>query len=267
MKKSSARIAVLLLLAMSILAACGGAKSTSPTAPAAGDGSLDRVKKAGKLVICVDDAYAPMEFRDEKGALIGFDVDLMAAVATKIGVTTDWKATAWDGIIPSLKSKQCDMIVSSMNITDERKQEVNFTDAYLQMGQILMVAKGNSKGIKTLNDLQGKTIAVQIGTTNAEAAKAVKGATVKEFDTFPLAMQEVAAGRADATIADTPIGKFYLVQNPGKGEVVGAEIDPLPVGGAIRKEDNQLREAVNKAVTEMNKDGSMQKLKDKWFGK
>ncbi len=261
MKKSSALVAVILLLAMSVLTACSSSSSGG------GDGSLDRVKKAGKLVICVDDAYAPMEFHDEKGNLVGFDVDMMAVVAEKLGVKSEWKPTAWDGIIASLKSKQCDMIVSSMNITDERKKEVNFTDAYHQMGQVMMVAKGNPKKLNTLKDLEGKTIAVQIGTTNAEAAKAVKGATVKEFDTFPMAMQEVANGRADATIADTPVGKYYLVQNPNLGEVVGAEIDPLPVGGAIRKEDNQLREAVNKALADMTKDGTMEKTKAKWFGK
>lgn len=257
------RFAVLMAagLALVLLAGCGAAGGSG------GDGSLDRVKKAGKLVIGVDDAYAPMEFRDDAGNIVGFDVDMMAEVGKRLGVSVEWQPTAWDGIISSLTSKQFDVIVSSMNITEERQKEVNFSDPYLMMGQVLIVAKGNPKGIQTLDDMKGKTFAVQIGTTNEEAAKAVEGATITVFDTFPQAMEDVANGRADATIADTPIGKYYLVQNPGKGEAVGAEIDPLPVGIAIRKEDNQLREAINKALKDMQADGAMDKLKATWFGK
>lgn len=261
--RNRSRIGWVLLSALFLTLVLAGCGSSSGA-----DDSLNRVKQAGKLVIGVDDAYAPMEFRDENGNLVGFDIDMMAEVGKRLGVEIEWQPTAWDGIIPALVTKQFDVIVSSMNITEERQKEVNFSDPYLHMGQMLMVASGNPHNITTPADLKGKVVAVQIGTTNETYARSIEGvAEVRVFDTFPMAFEEVLSGRAHATVADTPIGVEFVMNNPGKAELVGEEIDPLPVGIAIRKEDNALRAELNKILKSMQEDGTMDQLKAKWFKK
>lgn len=255
-------VAVLLVGA---LAGCGGAKKEPAKEEPKGDGSLARVKAAGKITFGTDDTYPPFEFRNDKNELVGFDIDLATEIAKRLGVTAEFKPTAWDGIIPSLVGKQYDAIISGMNITEDRLKEVNFSDAYLAAGQVIVVKKDNTT-VSGVKDLEGKRIAVQIGTTNEEAARKIKDANVVTFNSFVDAFTDVANGRSLAVIVDEPVGRYYTTLQPDVYKVVGDAFDRAPVGIAIRKEDVELVNAVNKALADMKADGAFAAIAKKWFG-
>jgi polar amino acid transport system substrate-binding protein len=124
---------------------------------AADDGSWTRVKKEGKLTIGIDDAFPPMEFRNDKNELVGFDIDASKEVAKRLGIKVEHIPTVWDTVILSLKSKKFDIVWSAMSITSEREKEISFTKPYIMEKQVIVVKKGNKK-IKALKDLSEATI-------------------------------------------------------------------------------------------------------------
>jgi polar amino acid transport system substrate-binding protein len=161
-----------------------------------------------------------------------------------------------------------------MNSTDERKQQVDFVD-YLKVGQSLLVPAGNPQNIKTLDDLSGKAVAVQLGTTNAEtlAAKNTEftnaGKAAIDIQTFQAdsdAFQQLSLGRVQVFFTDSPVVVYYntLPENKGKFDIGGTPIDPIPIGIAIRKEDTTLKTAVQAAIDAMYADGSLKAIVDKW---
>lgn len=275
MKKSSAFLMVILLLAISLLAACGGAKTEAPKAEAekpaaapAGDGSLDRVKKAGALKIAIEAAYPPMEYIDADGkTFIGFDVDYAKALAAKLGVKADFQNVAWDGILTGLTSGRYDVIISSMNITDERKKEANFVE-YVKMSQVFVSRDGVA--VKTEADLAGKIIAVQAETTShimVDELKKAKVKDIKEIRSFPTGTDtfiELKNKRADVVVIDEPVGRYFAKKENLK--VTGQAATPEPVGIAMKKADIELMKAIEKAVADLKADGTLKKLSDQWFG-
>lgn len=268
MKKSSRFLLVILLLASVALAACGGKKSETPAA--SGDGSLDRVKTAKKLVVAIDAAYPPMEFVDADGkTYIGFDIEYGRALAKKLGVEAEFKAVDWDGILTGLKAKHYDVIISSMNITEERLKEVAFVE-YVKMSQVFVSREGVE--VKTEKDLAGKIIAVQAETTSHIMVDELKAGKVKEikeirsFKTATDAFTELKNKRADVIVIDEPVGRYYAKDDTKAYKITGQAVAPEPVGIAIRKEDVQLQTALTKAVADLKSDGTYLELSKKWFG-
>jgi polar amino acid transport system substrate-binding protein len=230
---------------------------------------------AGKLVWCVDVSYPPEEsFKADGVTAEGSDIDIANAIGKRFGVTTEIDNTSFTGIIPALTGKKCDLIISGMNDTAERAKQVSFVD-YLNVGQGLLVKAGNPKSIKTLEDLSGKAVSVQLGTTNKDALDAenvkLKAAAkpqidIQTFDQDTDAFQQLAIGRVDAYSGDSPVCAYYaaLPANAGKFEVGGNPIAPAPIGIAIRKEDTDLKAAVQTAIDAMYADGTMKSIVDKW---
>jgi polar amino acid transport system substrate-binding protein len=224
----------------------------------------DRVKSAGKITIGLDDSYPPMEYRDEQNKLVGFDIDLGNAIGKKLGVSIDWLPTAWDGILPSLQSKKFDMILSSLSITDERKKSIGFSEPYIQGGPIIITKKGNTS-IKSDTDLNGKVVGVQLGSTGEDAAKAVTGIKeLKKYDKITEALQDLAAGRTEAVVADDQVGRYY-VGLAADQYVVAAKMHDEPFGIGFRKEDQTLNDAVQKAINDLKAEGTLSKISMKWF--
>ncbi len=228
--------------------------------------SLQAVQKAGKLTIGLDDSYPPMEFRDAKNNLVGFDVDLGNEIGKKLGVETEYTTTDFNGILLALTSSKFNIILSGMSITDKRKESIDFSDTYVMGGQVVAIKQGDTS-IKNLGDLKGKIVACQLGSTGDSAATAMKGLKeVKKYDKITEAFQELSAGRVDAVIMDAQVGGYYVAKKPGEYDVLKDVISEEPMGIGFKKEDKELRAAIQKALNELKTDGTLSKLSQKWFG-
>lgn len=227
------------------------------------------IKAAGKIVFCTDATYPPEESL-QGTTFVGSDIDIANSVAAQMGVKAVFKNTTFDSIIAALKTKKCDAIISGMNDTPQRRQQVNFVD-YLKVGQSLMVKAGNPKHISKLVDLSGKTVSVESGTTNrdflaGESAKLVKaGRKAIDIRTFPKdtdAAAALKAGRVDAYFGDSPVAVYYADRDKSFA-IGGSPINPIPIGIAIRKSD-PLTQATSKAVAAIVANGTMRKIVAKW---
>ena len=258
MKKNVLRMSLMIIVALVY----------ATSAFAAGDGSWERVKKAGKLVIGIDDAFPPMEFRNEKNELVGFDIDASKELGKRLGIKIEHVPTAWKGVIMSLKTKKFDIIWSGMSITAEREKEISFTKAYIMEKQVIVV-KADNKKIKGLKDLGESTIVgVQLGSTSEEALAKLnkKFKEIKKYDTNTTAFMDLKIGRIDALAVDELVGRYYLAQRPGEYAVLSESLLSEPIGIGIRKEDISLKDKIQKTLDAMFKDGTMKKISIKWFG-
>lgn len=226
---------------------------------------LQRVKDNKVIKVGLEDTYPPMEFRNEKNELVGFDIDLTDEIGKRLGVKVEYVMTEFGGLIMSLNSNKIDMSASAISITDERKKEVEFTKPYVNSGQALVVKKGNTS-IKDEKDLKGKMVGAQLGTTGEEAAKKIEGVKeVKAYDKVSQVFQDLDIGRIDAVIVDEFVGRYYLSKQKDKSDVVKS-LEQEPIGIAFKSGENELQEEVQKIIDEMIKDGTMSKISEKWFG-
>lgn len=228
---------------------------------------LKAIKKEGVIRIAIDATYPPMEFEGDDGKVKGFDIDFSHELAKRIGVKADFEVMSWDGILAGLQSKRYDAIVSSMNITEDRKKQVAFVP-YIQMSQVFVV-KGSTV-VKSEKDLAAKIVAVQADTTSYEAVQNYKksGVAIKEIKSFKNATDTFAAmkaGQADVIVIDEPVGLYYAKQDK-TFVVAGRAIAPEPIGIAIRQGDKELLQEVQSAVDGMKKDGTLKKISMEWFG-
>ncbi|VBB05506.1 ionotropic glutamate receptor [Lucifera butyrica] len=254
MSKKMIVLLVLSFFAVSLaLAGCGG----QPAAPA----------KAKVLKVGSDTAYAPFEFQDEKSKqYVGFDMDLIQAIGKQMGAEVQVQSMNFDGLIPALEAGNIDMAVSAMTITPDRAKKVNFSKPYYKSG-LTIVVKSDNNTIHSFKDLEGKRIAVQIGTTGADEAKKVKDAKIREFNTMPEAFLELKNGGVDAAINDKPVNDYFIKEAGGKdAKQVGEPLTAEDYGIAISQKNTQLVEDVNKALDTLKKNGEYEKIYVKWFG-
>jgi polar amino acid transport system substrate-binding protein len=245
------------------------ALATAAVAQAAGITPPPSIKSAGKIVYCSDITYPPEEYY-KKGTTtaIGSDIDIGTAIAKRMGVKAEFDNTGFDGIIAALLSNKCDAVISGMNDTPARAKQVLFVD-YLSVGQSLMVKKGNPQHIATMSSLAGKSVSVEVGTTNKDYLDAASKKLAKKIDvvSFPKdtdAANALKTGKVDAYFGDSPVVAYYIQQDPASFAFGGSPINPIPVGIAISKKNAALKTAVQKAVKAMYADGSMTKLLAKW---
>ena len=256
-KKSMAWLLSLMLLLALALTGCGGEKKEAP-------------KKAETKVLRVgsDTAFAPFEFQDEKTKeYVGFDMDLVRAIGKQMGMEVKIVSMNFDGLIPALDAGNIDAAISSMTITEERAKKVSFTKPYYTSGLSIVVKKDND-ALKDVKDLEGKKLAVQIGTTGAMEAKKIKDATVREFNTAPEAFMELRNGGVDAVLNDLPVNEYYLAQG-GKdvAKTIGKPLTSENYGIALAKKNAELAGKMDKAIEELKKNGEYEKIYVKWFGK
>ncbi|WP_094603804.1 Glutamine-binding periplasmic protein [Sporomusa silvacetica DSM 10669] len=237
------------------LAGCGGQQSAKP--------ADQKVLKVGS-----ETTFAPFEFQDEKTKdYIGFDMDLIKAVGKQMGVEVQVQSMGFDGLIPALEAGNIDAAISGMTITDERAKKVNFSKPYYKSG-LSMVVKADNNTLKSFKDLEGKRIAVQIGTTGASEAKKIKDVKVREFNNAPEAFIELNSGGVDAVVNDLPVNEYYIAQAGGKdAKIVGEPLNSEEYGIAVAKKNTELAEKINKAIDELKKNGEYEKIYVKWFGK
>ncbi|MCS0503518.1 ABC transporter substrate-binding protein [Ancylobacter mangrovi] len=224
-----------------------------------------------KVRIGTEGAYPPFNSVDTTGQLVGFDIDIAKALCEKMKVECTFVAQDWDGIIPALLAKKYDAIVASMSITDERKEKVDFTIPYYLTPGNFIAPKDTPITDISPEAMKGKVIGAQSSTTGAVYLEdKYKGSEIKLYPTQDEANADLAAGRLDAVLAD----KFVLYEwlektDDGKCcKFVGpdlADVNPDGTGIAVRKDDTELREMFNKAIKEIEADGTYQKINAKYF--
>lgn len=254
--------AFLSLGAAAVLAACGGGGDVDTAATPSGNGGEAAI---GPWVVGTEPAFPPFESQDESGELVGFDIDLMKAIGEQAGVAVEFESLPFDGLIPALQAGTIEAAISGMTITEERAQTVDFSRPYFRAGLAIAVAEDDAE-TTSLESLEGKTIAVQIGTTGAEMAGTIKDAKVSTFDSAPLALQELSNGNADAVINDAPATLDAIATgNIGGVKVVGELLTEEFYGIAMPKDSPNL-ETLNMALEELIANGTYDTIYEKWFG-
>lgn len=261
-RPSVRRVGAFLVILVSALAACGKQESTAPAgAPSA---AATRVYSVG-----TDAAYAPFESQNEKGEIVGFDIDIVRAVAQKAGVEVKFVNTPWEGIFNALKQGDRDLLVSSITITDERKQSMDFTAPYFDAHQLIAV-KGDSK-VARFDDLKTLRVGVQTGTTGDETISKLQGknsTNIKRFESTPLALKELEAGGIDAVVADNGVVINYVANNAvSKFKTVNdAAFVPEQYGIAVRKGNAELLGKLNLGLATIRADGTYDRIHAKYLG-
>jgi polar amino acid transport system substrate-binding protein len=252
-----------------ILVACGKKEEAAPAAAAAAS-APPPPPPAKVYVIGTDAAYAPFESQNEKGEIVGFSMDILTAVAAKGGFEIKFVNTPWEGIFNSLQQGDRDALISSITITDERKQTMDFSAPYFDAEQLIAV-KETSKVAK-FADLKKLKVGVQTGTTGDEVVTKLLGKTstnVKRFESTPLALKELQSGGVDAVVADNGVVIHYVANNPAdKFKTVADKTSfaPEQYGIAVKKGNTELLEKINKGLADIKADGTYDKIFTTYFG-
>jgi len=220
-----------------------------------------------KLTFGSDCTYPPMEMLDANKKIVGFDIDMIEAVAKAGGFEAVVKNTAWDGIFAGLSAGDYDAVVSAVTITDERARTMDFSIPYVDAGQVIIVNK-NLNGLTTLSQFGGKKVGVQIGTTGAIEVQKFKNIKMKSYDEAGLAVEDLFIGRTDAVVVDSPTAKTYVLQNAkykDKLKIVGEQFTDEHYGIALKKGNQKALDMINKGLAIIIKDGTLAKIADKWL--
>ena len=255
--------------------ATAAAVAAAPRLALAQGVTLAQIKARGELQIGCEAAYVPFTYRDA-GKIVGYDVELAEIFCKTLGVKPNFIDTAWAGVIPSLYAKKFDVIMSSMSYTKERLERVAFTIPYAEASQAMLVRAGDAGTIKGVTDLNGRTIAVKLGSPGqilqeriAGSLKSAGGAGFKEvrvFDDHPSAYVALAQNRVDAVLNTVPTLAMVLKDAPGKYALVKGIGADNWAGIAARKEDAEIISFLNTELGRLKADGTIYKLQEKWFG-
>ena len=258
---------ILLLIIFSFIISCNSGNKSNVSAE---DNSLQKVKDAGKIVLGLDDTFAPMGFRDENGEVVGFDIDLAKEVTSRLGVELEIKPIEWSSSILSLNKGDVDMLWNGVTINDARKQQINFSKPYLN-NRLVIVKAIDDNTINSKDDLKGKVLGVQVGSndealTSDPASKEAK--EIRRYDVNVNAFLDLQAKRIDAVIIDEVAAQYYISEK--KAPFVVVDNSPLTeelYGIGFRKSDGKLLAEVDKILDDMRADGKAAEISQKWFAK
>ena len=245
-----------LLMAVMMVAGCGGGDKKGPAVQA------PKVLKVG-----TEPTFAPFEFQKEGSKEFdGFDMDLIRAIGKQLNMKVEILNMGFDALIPAINAGNIDVAIAGMSITPDRQKAVDMSDPYYVSGLVVVVGKDNA-AVKSVNDLNNKGIAVQIGTTGAERAAKVPGAKVKNFNTNAEVFLELKNKGVEAVIIDKPVAEYFLATGGGKdyAKIVGDTMEAESYGISLKK-NSPLTKEINKALLDLKKNGEYDKLYAKWFG-
>jgi L-cystine transport system substrate-binding protein len=227
--------------------------------------SLETIKSEGKIRIGTEGTYAPFTFHDEKGNLTGFDVEIANEVAKRLGVEAEYVETKWDGMFAGLDAKRFDMVANQVSINDERQEKYDFSSPYITSRAVLIVKEDNTD-IKTFEDLKGKKAAQSLTSDIGKIAKD-NGAEIVQIDGFNQAIDLLVSNRVDATVNDSLSFLDLKKQKPETPIKSVADYNNATQSALLfNKGNDELVEAVNKAIADMKEDGTYLKISEKWFG-
>lgn len=254
--KNLKKIAAIILSAALVvaLAACGSSKDS------------DSNKSSGKaetLTMGTNASFPPYEYVDDNGKIVGIDAEIAQAIADKLGMKLEIKDMEFESLVPAVKAKSIDLALAGMTVTDERKQSVNFSDSYSTGVQVVIVKEGSD--IKTVDDLKGKKIGVQAGTTSDTYCSEDFGEeNVKQFSNGSLAVAALANGQVDCVVIDNEPAKNYVAANSGL-KILDTEYVTEDYAIAIAKDNDELLKKVNDALKELKDDGTVGKIVGKYI--
>lgn len=267
--------ATAVLLALSLLAACGGApapsssSSPSPAATSAAASPQTSAPAITKLVIGLDDQFPPMGFRDETNQLVGFDIELAQAVCDRLGIEAVPTPIDWTTKEFELNGGKVDVLWNGLTITEERQEAMLMSPAYIANAQVIVVR--SDSGIATLSDLAGKTVALQEGSSADEAYAGCPAAgTEKELVKAPeniTLFSDLKIGRIDAVVIDKVFGDYYIAEN-GEGllTILEEQLADEEYGIAFRKDNQQLADLILTTLDQLVQDGTAAQISQRWFG-
>ncbi|AFG35296.1 basic amino acid ABC transporter substrate-binding protein [Fervidobacterium pennivorans subsp. shakshaketiis] len=226
--------------------------------------SLTEIKKRGKLIVGTEPTFPPFEFVDEKNQVVGFDIDIANELAKRLGVKLEIVNLPFDSLIPALLQGKIDLIIAGMTITEERAKVVDFSKPYFEANQAIVVRKDGRFEPKKLEELVGKKVAVQLGTTGDLVISEINGIQVVRFQKFTDAFLELQNGRVDAVVLDEAPAKAYVKKFPKF--LISAVIDTGETYGiAVKKGNKELLNFVNQTLDILKGSGVYNKLIQKWF--
>lgn len=251
---------VALLLSL-VLAACG--KQESPTT------NTSTAATTKVYVVGTDAAYAPFELQNEKGEIVGFDIDVVKAIAKNAGFEVKFLDTPWEGIFNAVVQGDRDLLISSITITPERQQTLDFSAPYFNAKQLIAVKSDSS--ITSLTDLKKLKVGVQNGTTGDEVVTKLQGkssANVKRFESTPLALKEMESGGVDAVVADNGVMIHYVNNNPNSKFKTLSDLSFTSehYGIAVKKGNAELLALINKGLAGIQSDGTYKQIYISYFG-
>lgn len=259
--RKSIQLLIMLMVVSTLIVGCSS--GNKPTT------SGSEEKKT--LILGLDDTFAPMGFRDEKGELVGFDIDLSKEVAKRLDVNIEYQPIDWAMKETELNAGNIDFIWNGYSITEERKEKVNFSKPYLANSQIIVTMSDST--VSTLADLAGLVVSAQAESSSVDAAKAqpgfidsLKDGKLIEYATFNECFNDLESGRTDAIVVDEVLARYYM-NNKGAESYKALEenLGPEEFGIGLRKEDTDLLKQLDDALDAMRNDGTYDEIYGKWF--
>ena len=255
----------ILTLVVSMFSFIGCKKTTEKV-----DNSLSALKERGVFVLGLDDSFPPLGFRNEDNEIVGYDIDLAKEVVKRLGVTFKAQPIDWDAKEMELATGKIDCIWNGLTMTPDREAVLAFTKPYLNNDQILVVRENS--GINALADMKGKTVGIQSGSS---AQVAVEGdeefasslASKVMFKDNVTALNDLDIGGVDGVVMDSIVANYSIAQSKKAFKVIEDPLAKEAYGIAFRKNDIQLRDEVQKILIEMQNDGTMTAISEKWFGR
>ncbi|HHT48576.1 MAG TPA: amino acid ABC transporter substrate-binding protein [Firmicutes bacterium] len=233
------------------------------------DTSWEEIAKRGYFVLGLDDSFPPMGFRDDKGQIVGFDIDVAKAVCQRLGIELKLQPINWDAKEQELNTKNIDCIWNGLTITPERKKNVLFTKPYMDNRQVIVVRADS--GLASLSALAGKTLGLQAGSSAKDALNNVPDfeaslANVIEFDENMTALMDLELGGLDAVLMDEIVARYYIQQRNKNFMVLDEALASEEYGIGFRKNDQALMEKFQNTLIAMAEDGTLAAISKAWFG-
>ncbi|MFL9924219.1 basic amino acid ABC transporter substrate-binding protein [Herbaspirillum lusitanum] len=232
--------------------------------------AVDGPQAIKTYTVGTDAAYAPMEMQDEKKDIIGFDIELLNAIADKAGFRLRFVHTPFESIFSSLQQGDRDILISSITITDERRQVADFSTPYFEARQLIVAPQADMQ-IHRFEDLRTRKVAVQTATTGDLLTQKLMGKNnpdIKRFDSMPLAMAELESRGVDAVVADEAMVKYYLRHHDGANfrTLSDPAFSQEHYGIAVRRGNAELLNQINRGLAALKADGTYARISEKYFG-
>ncbi|WP_438311839.1 basic amino acid ABC transporter substrate-binding protein [Sporosarcina sp. FA9] len=256
-RKRLLSLGAILLSFSLVMAGCGTKDEGSKTGTAGEDGKIT------KLVVGTDATYAPMEYMDEKGNIIGIDVDIVNAIAEAAGIEVEYKNYGWEPLFPAVKDGLVDFAVSSITITPDRQKEFDFTNPYFEANQLILVPEDSD--VTSFQDLKDKKVAVQINTTGHIVTGELLGKTSSQIvaaETMPIAILEMINGNADAAVGDNAVIIDYQKNNPNvKVKLIeDSSFEKEYYGLMLKKGNTEVMDLLNKGIKIIKENGKLKEI-------